>query len=55
VPTGRYQVVNAGEGVPLPNFNDESSRGRGAQQYRADQDGVMGFGRSANWTYRAAR
>ncbi|MGE3292554.1 MAG: hypothetical protein AB7O95_14340 [Geminicoccaceae bacterium] len=55
VPSGRYQIVNAGEGVPLPNFNDEASRGRGAQQYRADQDGAMGFGRSANWTYRAAR
>ncbi|MGE3742793.1 MAG: hypothetical protein AB7I59_25175, partial [Geminicoccaceae bacterium] len=55
VPSGRYQVVNAGEGVPLPNFNDEASRGRGAQQYRADLDGAMGFGRSANWTYRTAR
>ena len=51
-PTGRYQATNAGAGLPLANFNDPSSRGRGAHQYRADGDFPMSFGRAANWTYR---
>ena len=51
-PTGRYQATNAGDGLPLANFNDPSSRGRGAHQYRADGDFPMSFGRAANWTYR---
>ncbi len=51
-PTGRYQVVNAGDGVALANFNDPANRGRGAQQYRADQDVPMSFGPGASWAYR---
>ena len=50
-PTGLYQVVNAGTGVALPNFNDAASRGRGAHQYQAN-DAPMTFGTGANWTYR---
>lgn len=53
VPTGRYQVANAGLGQPIPNFNDSLSRGRGAHQYRTDTDSPMTFGLAANWTYRA--
>lgn len=51
VPTGRYQAVNAGQGQPIPNFNDADSRGRGAHQYRSDTDSPMTFGVTANWTY----
>lgn len=51
-PTGRYQVENAGIGLPLANFNDAASRGRGAHQFQADVDAPMTFGVTANWTYR---
>jgi hypothetical protein len=38
--------------VALANFNDPANRGRGAHQYRADQDAPMSFGPGANWSYR---
>ena len=51
VPTGLYEATNAGTGVSLPNFNDASSMGRGAQPYNAYANVPMRFGVNANWTY----
>jgi hypothetical protein len=50
-PTGRYQATNAGTGVPLANFNDAASMGRGAHQYEPSADTPMRFGVTADWTY----
>ena len=51
IPTGLYEVANAGTGVPLPNFNDVSSMGRGAQEYDPSADIPLRFGLDADWTY----
>ncbi len=50
-PTGLYEVANAGTGVPLANFNDASSMGRGAQEYDPNADVPLRFGIDADWTY----
>ena len=49
-PTGLYQATNAGTGVPLSNFNDASSMGRGAHQYSPNATPML-FGKSARWDY----
>jgi hypothetical protein len=49
VPTGWYQATNVGDGEPLRNFNDPSSRGRGAHQLGAANP--MRFGTAAYWAY----
>jgi hypothetical protein len=51
IPTGKYQVANAGEGVAIDNFNDPAHQGRGAHPYDAGADRPMRFGTAADWTY----
>jgi hypothetical protein len=51
VPTGLYQAINVGTGVPLPNFNDATSNGNGAHQYDPTDPVPMLFGTDASWNY----
>jgi hypothetical protein len=51
IPTGRYQASNAGIGVPISNFNDPTSQGRGAHQHDPSADNPMQFGTTATWTH----